>query len=85
MGTVESIMWDQVDEEPSSYCNTFLEEYARDLCVRLLDSEAPVTDWKHMYKGADSARFWIDIDGNRKDAPYEAVTKEAANGCVYHG
>ncbi len=53
------IMFDQVDTEPSSYCNTYLEEYARDLADRLLDLERPITEWKHMYKSADGKEKWI--------------------------
>lgn len=58
VGTLESIMFDQVDTEPSSYCNCYLEEYARDLADRLLDLERPITDWKHMHKSADSKIKW---------------------------
>lgn len=58
IGTIESIMFHQVDSEPSSYCNTYLEEYSKDLANRLLDPTRPITSWKHMFKSADSTEKW---------------------------
>lgn len=58
VGTVETIMYDFVDTEQSSYCNGYLEGYVRDLADRLLDFESPITDWKHMHKSADSSVKW---------------------------
>lgn len=54
LGEIEDIMFNQIaGKEGSSYCNTFLEEYARDLARRLMDLDAPLTNWKHMYLSAD--------------------------------
>lgn len=58
IGAIEDIMFDFVDSEPSSYCNTYLEDYARDLANRLTNPELPITDWKHMHKSADSTVKW---------------------------
>lgn len=53
MGDIETIMFDFVSPEPGSYCNHFLEGYARDLAKRLLDDNTPITNWKHMYRSPD--------------------------------
>lgn len=64
LGDIEGIMWDQVDNEDSSYCNSYLEGYARDLATRLVDDSVPITDWKHMYKSPKGdERYWIGLDG----------------------
>lgn len=71
MGVVEGIMWDQVDSTKSSYCNTYLEAWARELAVRLTNDTQPITDWKHMFKPADGElRYWVDEAGVRNLAPY---------------
>ncbi len=66
IGTVEGIMWDQVDDEKSSYCNSYLEEYVRELEFRLTNTRVPVTCWKHMYKYGDH-KWYIDLKGNRHE------------------
>lgn len=52
-GVIEDIMYNFVDTEESSYCNDFIEGYARDLARRLLDDNVPITNWKHMYRSPD--------------------------------
>lgn len=80
-GTMESIMWDNVDTEASSYCNSFIEGYARDLALRLLDNERSITDWKHMHLSADGReRYYIGGGGERTDAPRVFVNDRAKGG-----
>lgn len=78
MGTLEDIMWSYVDTSSSSYCNNFLEDYARDLARRLTNDLDPITDWKHMYRSADGKeRYYRDADGTKtEDAPYKRIAAE---------
>lgn len=76
MGAIEDLMWNHVSSEKDSYCNTYLEAWARDLAIRLTDDTVPVTDWKHMFKGAThEERFWVALDGTRERVPYNYVNK----------
>lgn len=54
IGTVESLMWDQVigGATEVEYCNPWLEAWARELTVRLTDESVPVTNYNNMYKPA---------------------------------
>jgi hypothetical protein len=75
LGVLEDIMWDHVDGTEDSYCNSFLEDYARDLAERLTDDTLPITDWKHMYKkpgigDEPGERYYIRLDGTHQPAPY---------------
>lgn len=82
-GTMESIMWDNVDSEDSSYCNNFIEDYCRDFALRLLDDERPITDWKHMHLSADGKeRYYIDGPNNdrRTDAPRGIIHDKTKGG-----
>lgn len=63
LGALEDIMWSQVDTEKSSYCNSFLEDYARDLAERLTDNTRDITDWKHMRLTADAKAYRTDNEG----------------------
>lgn len=77
VGAIEDLMWDHVDTEPSSYCNEWLEGWARDLAKRLTDDSVAMVDYKHMFRSADGKeRYWIDGGGNKIEAPRKFVGSE---------
>lgn len=49
-GDIENILWDHVEDEPATYCNTYIEGYARNIVDRLTNPDLPLVHWKHMYK-----------------------------------
>lgn len=75
-GVIEGIMWDHVSGgEPDSYCNTYLEGWARDMTRRLINDDAPIVDYKHMFKGPNIGvsppqRWFIRADGIKEYEPY---------------
>jgi hypothetical protein len=50
LGAVESIMWDQVSNAQSEYCNVWLEGWAKDLAARLTTTDGPITNYNNMYR-----------------------------------
>lgn len=74
MGALEDIMWNHVNGgEPDSYCNTYLEGWARNMAKRLTSEDVSITNWKHMYKPApkdrktdnENERYYVKLDGTR--------------------